>query len=147
LTQVSPSEGSLALAFRPQGDTASDIIIIASALTTVGSSPITSADCDSISCTGFVALFADGNMCALGAGTVALTQATTKRLSGTFAGNGTCFDLADTSALSDSVSFVVSNGSFNVPIMESLPGGEIRAGSSVRGLDAALRMRRRHSYP
>ena len=91
--QVSPNQGSIAIALRSVNDTTMDIVVVGSARTTAGSSNITEADCDTISCTGVVAIFADGSFCGLSSGSVILNEVTAKRLKGTFSGAGICSEM------------------------------------------------------
>ena len=75
------------------------------------------------SCTDFVffvALASSGSanfICALDAGSVVIATVTSERATGTFSGTGTCVDNAG-----GEQAFAVTNGSFDVPLLSSIPG-------------------------
>jgi len=141
--QVAPNQGTIAIGLRSPNDTTMDIVIVASSRTTAGNSDITQADCDSISCTGVVAIFANGYFCGASTGSVILTEVTAKRLKGTFSGAGICSDFNQ-----DTTAFTVTGGTFDVPVMATEPGGGVRAPRELIGpLDAVRAERRRTLLP
>jgi hypothetical protein len=91
---------------------------------TVGSSQV-QADCDpeTDNCSGMVLVVniseADDNfdfVCLLATGSIAITEITSSRAKGTFTGTGECFN-----SNFNVSSFSVTNGTFDVPLVTTLP--------------------------
>jgi hypothetical protein len=112
----------------PTTSTTYDMAIVAIAMATVGTSPISeTCDADSFEgtefCTGVAVFYglsdseeAEGYLCGLTSGSVAITSISDKSMAGTFSGTGTCYNFA----LDTEAPYTITNGVFNVALSSQL---------------------------
>jgi hypothetical protein len=92
---------------------------------TVGTATINSScvSTSTTSCTdvilfiGFTAGGSSNFICALDAGSVTVATVTSSRITGSFSGTGTCVNNSSSTS-----AFAITNGSFDVPLLSSVPG-------------------------